>query len=285
MSEALPLNEVPEDRRPTSNHWIVLGLLVFVHAAFGSYFTPNGKAIDDGEVLSVLMLGFLGSQPILFAIWAAFAPQRFYHRFLWSFVLCSLVSFAVDLGSLRHTQSVLRIGMLFDIPVFIVVTIILLAFRRFSRWQIKQPNAADVPADYQASQFGIQHLIILTTITALTCGLFRTLLMVNPSMEQWSSSVALFIGVRVMIFVLVFPVLVIPWYTLAYRWKAVPTTIVLAVCDLPVLILITLFMVTGGRGDTIKPILLVQLGAGLSVFISTLIIRWSGFRMIRQAKT
>ena len=79
--------------------------------------------------------------------------------------------------------------------------------------------------------------------------LFKTLLMMNPSMEQWGSSVAEFIGVRVMIFVLVFPVLVIPWYTLAYRWKAMPTIIVMAVCDLPVLILITLFMVTGGRGD------------------------------------
>ena len=81
MAEVLPLNEVPEHRRP-SHHWIVLGLLVVAHAEFGLYFTPNGKAIDDGEVLSVLMLGFLGSQPILLAIWAAFAPQRFYHRFL-----------------------------------------------------------------------------------------------------------------------------------------------------------------------------------------------------------
>ena len=169
-------------------------------------------------------------------------------------------------------------------PVFIVVTIILLAFRRFSHWQMKQPNSDDVSSGYQANQFGIKHLIILTTITALTCGLFKTLLMVDSSMEQWGSSVAEFIGVRVMIFVLVFPVLVIPWYTLAYRWKAVPTIIVMAVCDLPVLILITLFMVTGGRGDIIKPMLLVQLGAGLSVFFTTLVLRWCGFRMIREAK-
>ena len=74
MAEVLPLNEVPEHRRP-SHHWIVLGLLVVAHAEFGLYFTPNGKAIDDGEVLSVLMLGFLGSQPILLAIWAASLPS------------------------------------------------------------------------------------------------------------------------------------------------------------------------------------------------------------------
>jgi hypothetical protein len=36
--------------------------------------------------------------------------------------------------------------------------------------------------------------------------------------------------------------------------------------------------------ELIKPFLLIQLGAGLSVLFTTLVLRWCGFRMIRQAK-
>ena len=45
MSDSLPLDEVSEtqpkenaNRRSIPKHWIVLGLLVFAHAALGAYF-------------------------------------------------------------------------------------------------------------------------------------------------------------------------------------------------------------------------------------------------------
>ena len=46
--------------------------------------------------------------------------------------------------------------------------------------------------------------------------------------------------------------------------------------------------IPGGSGSVIdgivKPILFIQLGAGLSGFVSTLVIRLCGFRMIRERK-
>jgi hypothetical protein len=281
MTESLPPNELPQCRRPTSHYWIVLGLLVVVYAALGTYVKAGGSRTQSDEI-ALPMVGLSFSQSFLFAIWAALAPQRFYHRFLWSFLLCSLVSFAEELGSLSDTRSGLGRGMVFEITVFIAATVILLLFRRLSGWQMKQPKAADVPADYQASQFGIKHLIILTTITALACGLFKTLLMMSSDVK-WLPSVPM----MVMFFVLLVPILVIPWYTLTYRGKAVPlllaTIVMVGVCDLAAYLMMTAIIpVTGGYWA--KSLLLIQVGAGLSVFFTTLVLRWCGFRMIRQAK-
>ena len=114
MSDSLPLDEVPEintnenlNRRSVPKHWIVLGL-------FG--FRPCGIWCDIlilwekllGRVrmwVHTCMMGFLFSQPILFAIWAAFAPQRFYQRFLWCLLFCTLVSFVVELGAITAMRS------------------------------------------------------------------------------------------------------------------------------------------------------------------------------------
>ena len=86
MPDSLPLDEVSESqpkeafiRRSIPKHWIILGLLVIAHAVLGRIF---GFFIDKENPHGYMTSGFVLSQPILIAIWAALAPQRFYIRFL-----------------------------------------------------------------------------------------------------------------------------------------------------------------------------------------------------------
>ncbi|MEN6451739.1 MAG: hypothetical protein ABFC96_14705 [Thermoguttaceae bacterium] len=294
MPETLPLTE-PSEEPPKRlfKTWKVLGLLVVVHAAFGAYFTPLGKPVSDtAPVAPCLLIGFILSQPLMFAIWASLASQRFYHRFLWSLLLCSLVSFVDEIGSLRNPHAGRGNGMICSIAVFIVATLLLSAFRRFSRWQIRKPNVEDVPSDYRANQFGIKHLIILTTITALACGLCRTLLSTNHDLDRLPSIVQ-FAGFILILCVLLVPILAIPWYTLSLRGKIVPllvsTIMIGAACDLAAFCIITAMTPPAvGRADiyqeVIKPSLLIQFGAGASVLVTMLVIRWCGFRMMREPR-
>ncbi len=114
------MNEVPEvTARPSGfpKTWIVLGLLVLAHAGFGAYLSPVVRSISGDRIVEFLTGGAILSQPILFAIWAALARQRFYHRFLWSLLLCTLVSFSDELGALRHGHSQVGVFMLLDLVI------------------------------------------------------------------------------------------------------------------------------------------------------------------------
>ena len=238
------------------------------------------------------MMGVLFSQPLLFAIWATLAHQRFYSRFLWSLLLCTLVSFGEELVALRdadHRDT--GTLMLLDFTLFLTVTIILSVVRRFSRWQIKQPDTTDAASVYQTYHFGIKHLLILTTITALGCGLFRTLYTMSPKMTFFPS-ITQFVAVTCACLAMLFPVIIIPWYTLAYRRKlrslVILTVIMGGVLDLAACYLIMdIDHVPPGASSyelIIKPLLFFQLGSALSAVTSTLVIRICGFRMVREPK-
>ncbi|MGO9114244.1 MAG: hypothetical protein ACLP9L_33940 [Thermoguttaceae bacterium] len=296
MSNIVPANEAPEENGPSrgfSKTWIVLGLLVLAHAAFGAYFNPVGDTPNEiGEIRIFFLLGTLLAQPILFAIWASFAHQRFYHRFLWALLLCTLVSFAEDLGTLRHgNHRDLGMLMVMDTTLFLTATLILSVFRHFSRWQIKQPGGEDAPSVYEGYHFGIKHLLILTTIAALGCGLFRTLHIINPDMTL-SPSVGRFVGAICLFLALLFPVVVIPWLTLAYRRRLASqifiTVIMVGLLDLVAyFIMVTMEPPRTGISlyELIKPCLFIQLGSCISATVTTLVIRFCGFRMIRKPKT
>jgi hypothetical protein len=265
-----------------------MGLLVVAHATLGVCLNPSGTSPDGvAEILVPLIAGLLFSQPILFALWAALGPQRFYHRFLWAFLLCSLVSFVVDLGNLRHARGDLGSVMVLYAAIFIVGTTFLLVFRRLSRWCVKRRHAIDVSSGYHAGQFGIKHLLILVTITALACGLLKTLQMVNPNLGLGPSLIE-FVGCLLMVAVLFVPVAMIPWYTLAYRGRPIVLSLVmvvsLVVCDVVACgVAMTVMPInTGDIPEFVGTLLLMQLGTGLSTIGSTLVIRWCGFRMIRE---
>jgi hypothetical protein len=294
MSDAQLLDEVSENRpkehagrRSISKHWLVLGLLVLAHAAFGIGFGFFAQVADeDMETYRVyvffIMLGFILSQPILLAMWAALAPQRFYHRFLWSLLLCILIAFAVALGTfIFETQELFFITMI-DLALFIVAMLILLLVRRLSRWHIIHSYMAHVPSDYQPNQFGIKHLIILITITALACSFFRTFMMISPQLEY--PSVAEFVKGLCEVSVMLLPIIIIPWFVLAYLKNMLSSIfyaiILLGIVEVAVYLI---FCKYDSNPETIHS-LFVQLGASISVLLTTLVIRSCGFRMIRGRK-
>jgi hypothetical protein len=95
-----------------------------------------------------------------------------------------------------------------------------------------------------------------------------------------------------MMLALLFPVFVIPWYTLAFRGRIIAltfyTVIIGSVCDLTVYFIATTMNPSPAGNqyeENIKPFLLLQLGAALSVLITTLVLRFCGFRMVRVRKT
>jgi hypothetical protein len=187
MSDSSPLDDakaaqasVAVDKRPFPKHWIILGLLIIANAAFGAYFNPNGKTSSEvGEKTAFILTGFLFTQPFLFALWAAFAPQRFYRRFLWALLLCSLVAFAEELGTLGYRNPSLGFGMVVQLILFILFTSLLLLVRQIFGWRFNRSQKEFMPSDYQANQFGIKHLIILTTIIGIAFGLIRSLMLLN----------------------------------------------------------------------------------------------------------
>jgi hypothetical protein len=180
--------------------------------------------------------------------------------------------------------------MLLDLALFAVATIILSFFRRFFPWQIMQPIEVDAPSAYQKYHFGIKHLLILTTLTALFCGLFRTLSIIAADQSLFPP-IGKFIGFTCLFLALLFPAAVMPWYTLAYRKKLRSlifiTLSIWAVLDLAAYYLMIAMdsAPPGSQYDLIiKPCLLLQLGSALSACVSTLVIRWCGFRMVREPR-
>jgi len=172
---------IAADKPPFYKHWIVLGLLVIANAAFGAYFNPDGKDSSEiGEKTAYMLTGFLHTQPFLFALWAAFAPQRFYQRFLWALLIFSFVAFAEELGTLLGNRNTyLGFGMVEQLMLFILFTSVLLLFRRFFGWRFNRSQIEFIPSDYQANQFGIKHLILLTTITGIAFALIHILMILN----------------------------------------------------------------------------------------------------------
>jgi hypothetical protein len=287
MSDALP-----QFVRSIPKHWIVLGLLVVAQAGLGAFLNGRLNIITTADLGAPLTIGLLFSQPILLAFWAAFAPQPLYQRFLWSFLLCTVVSFVEEVPALANTHNVFKNTMTIFLAGFIVVTIVCLGFRWIFRWQIKHSLIEDAESDYERSQFGVKHLIILITITAICCGLARSLFIIDPN-SQWVHTISEYIGRIYGTLLLIGPVIVIPWIAMTHRPKvlrslfaiigaeivcAVSGGFIISVCfSLPSLG--TVFVGEGGV------ILLIQVGAALSILVTSLVMRFCGFRLVRVPKT
>jgi hypothetical protein len=295
MPDLLPMDEVSETqpkeymlRRFIPKHWIVLGLLVFIHAVLGTCFSIVFLAYKqsfDSFMFAVAnsALGFLFSQPILIAIWAAFASQRFYLRFLWSLFLCTLNLYSVALAIFVTAPSDLFFIAIVDLMLFIAATPIMLLVRRFARWQITYSCREDVSSEYQVNQFGIKHLIILTSITALACGLFRSLIMISPKFID--PPIAYVARITCEVVLMFLPIIIIPWFTLAYL-KNMLSSIVYAIILLGIIEVANYYILNKIKyiPDIIQVMLFLQLGASISVFFTTLAIRLCGFRLVRVVK-
>jgi hypothetical protein len=277
--ETTPL---PENRRAIPKHWIVLGLLVAAHAGVGAWLNPVGNHWT--ETAAFIFAGFIFSQPILLAFWAAFSSQPFYLRFLWSLFLCIMVAFAVDCGMLLRTKDQLGILTLVDPMFFIMAAFIFVLIRRLSRWQIELYGTKVVSTGYRAYQFGIKHLIILITITAIGFGLFRSLFLMASSFPL--PPPLEFAAIITAYLVVLLPVIVLAWSVLASLRNAiffiVGGLILLVIVDFIVISIASSF---SSEFRNMEFILFFQLGAALSVLLTTLVMRWCSFRMIRMRRT
>ena len=288
MSDLLaqPVRSIPK-------HWIVLGLLVVAQAVVGVYLYRKPYS-EIGELGESLVQGVLMSQPVLLAFWTAFASQPFRQRFLWAFLLGVLVAFTEELGPLldvrytdvRHTDAGFLMMGFFGL--FVMAATFLLVIRRLSRWQIRRSIIEDARSDYQSSQFGVKHLIAFITITALACGVIRSLALLDggwavPFSARW------FVRGTFGIACFLLPELVIPWFVMACRPRVVRFVVTFAF----------LWVVSSLAGcailampqamrdgivvfeEFIKSMLILQLGAGLSILVTSLVMRFCGFRMVR----
>jgi hypothetical protein len=285
MSDSQPPDDVSATRpreafmhRPISKQWLALGTFVIVHIVLGGVC---GFFIEKTEPpLEYLLVGIVFSQPVLIAIWIALAPHRFHIRFLWGLLLFTLTFFAVGCGiSLNNPAFVVRFSVV-DLMVLIAASLILSLVWRLTHWQIIHCDGKQSVPDYHLYQFGIKHLIILTTIVALALGLFRTLLLISPR----SSLPGIFEVAEPLCesTVVLFPVIIIPWFTLAYMKNTVSSliraVILMGIVDVAAF---CIFKWITRSSDIVQIFLFVQLGASLSMFVTALVIRLCGFRMAR----
>jgi hypothetical protein len=281
------------DVRASARHWKAIGLLVATNAIAGAYFNPMGANENQVcEIAAYAAIGFLITQPVLFAFWAAFAPHRFYQRFLWAFLTCSSVAFIEELGAVRHNQSGLGETMALQLAFFILFTAILLLVRRYVGWRFEGSQPAAFAGDYQAYQFGIKHLILLTIITGVICAMIRSLMLLKSDVHGRMQSVAEFIACACVCFALATPIIVVPWFTMCFRGNmvkliafAIVFSMILDLASALVLQEIAPASSTGTFADEIGPILLMQLGGVLSVGLNTIVLRLCGYRLIRERKT
>ncbi len=286
MSNTPPTDKTPEvnaGNKVFTKNRVVLGLLLLAHAVFGAYCTPTNETLVD------LKLGVMISQPVLLAIWGAFTQHRFYYRLLWSLFICTYLSFADDLGVVQQMgDNKPGETIVLNLALFVASLPILLLVRRLSRWRITDSEAIEAESPYLASHYGIRHLMILTAIVALACGLVRTLLIIGDSGFPYSSVVVFIIvlGVRL---VVVFPVGVVPWIVVARGRKLYS----LALATILVAIALNLFAffileaINSSQSHfffdpVVYPCLSNQIGAIVSAIGTTLVMRYCGVRMIRE---
>lgn len=291
MSECSPSNEGPELQQNEPCGWVVLAVFVVGHAVLGAMLnqTPH-----YGESASV---GFLFSQPLLFAFWAAFAPQRLHTRFLWGLLLCVVVACVAEAGAwiTAHRYNSFSFGaytrlgfyLSMDLILFLVAVVLLLCVKRVSRCQLVKTGATSAPVSYRAHQFGIGHLLVLTTITAVVCGTYRSLTQADSSISV--RPIGEVVEITFQVLALFSPITVVPWFTLGGRkhnfWAAfcVPSLLELAILGYccvrlgfqQVPVEVTIFLLS---------ILSAQFAGAASVFVSTLVLRACGYRMIRLPK-
>ncbi len=281
---------IASNKRPFPKHWIVLGLLVVTNAAFGTLCNRMGGILDVRDI-NVFMarqfvLGFVLAQPILFALWAAFAPQRFYERFLWAFLLCSVVAFVEEIGTLNNEVG-LGFIMVMQLIQFMLFTTILLLIRQLGGWCLKRSQTEYFPGDYQANQFGIKHLILLTSITAVAFALIRSLLILNS--VKWPPF-ARAVGSTLLIFAMFIPIIVVSWITMTFPKNTIKlivlATVLFGIIDSAICLIVLQNVPAIARYYSIlPPILFTQLGGCISFLFNTIMLRLCGYRMIRERKT
>ena len=273
-------------------HWYVLGLLVIAHAVFDALLTPFGRAVSSCPMMVAYpVIGVMAIQPALFAMWAALRRQPFLQRIIPAGLACVAVAFAGGLGEIRHASdhpiSVIAENIAIMSAYFALATLVFWIVGRIFRWQVIRGNAESSTSEPLGDQFGIGHLLTWTAISAGMLGLARFLgghVGSHDAASPWQQPMGQVAIMAAFFLVVLLPIVVIPWITLAYsgRGKLLLLAAILGWGGLTygcIVVMVQMFQVT--FPEIAQPVILIQLGAGVAGLLSALIVRFCGFRITR----
>jgi hypothetical protein len=121
-------------------------------------------------------------------------------------------------------------------------------------------------------------LVVLTAIVALALGLFRTLLLMGP--RSILPGISDFVQSMCEITVVLFPVMIVPWFTIVNLKNGVSTIMcALVLAGIVEGAAYCIFQWLSRDPETVQIFVFVQLGASLSMLATALVLRLCGFRM------
>jgi hypothetical protein len=270
--------------------WHGLALLVAAHATFNLLLNPMGGGSD--EFLTMLCMGVVFMQPIVFAMWTAIGPPPAMKRIPYTLAGFIIVVFATCVvAQLRLSSSNFpsnRIGLEFLIvpgALYAAAIIVALAVRIVTRWHIGNSRGNAGPAT-PVNQFSIRNLLVLTAVCAVLLGIGRWLAISSESFDaSWVEIGRIVARIWLILFVMI-PAILITLTVISFR----PTLrmclgTVFSGCVLAWVAIETIILLDNPpRREVTRQVLFIQLGAMLGGIASALMLRFAGYRLFRKSK-
>lgn len=276
---------------------IVLWLVAAGHVVFAAMCSPQGIRSGDWSVpwlpnadaLVFVASGATLVYPlILFPLWTALGCGAGMRRVAASFLFClAFVVAVVVRGMFRDIHEPQILPAAFGMVSFLLVSLCLWWAQRFWKWRLGTCDAPPTPyrAHRSRPQFRLKHLLAVIALAACVLALFRYNFPDGVpravALQWWRQLAALGQAVPVTVLFLL-PTVSVPWLVLAVRDTG-RTTIFVATAVLIgwVTFDYALCSLTGPLPFTGQDFLWVQLGAVAAATISSVVLRFCGYRLFR----
>lgn len=281
--------EIAEETAPTRNAgplpgsrpwrpsvWGPMALLA-AHAVFALLFNPIGANGPDSQALMGLLVGALFSQPMMCAWWAAWSTTPLVWRAPTGIAALVLMLLLISLREWEPTLALLYtiVGLAFW-AVFAVL-------RWRTSWRLATADTARLGQDPAAeTQFGIRFLMGWTTVVAALCVLAKA---VSFSSGRMGPTALVILGYAVVYTLLVAPAPTAVQLVLAgniNRRKVLAVALVTVACVVGSATLATTIDRGPGFREALKLFFLISLGGIAGGAASAVVLRWSGYRMVRE---
>jgi len=226
------------------------------------------------------------AQPLLFAIWLSFGPPPATKRVpltIGAFGLLILAGGIQKWSLFPHKSAPANLDLAWvalSLALFAAFTIFGLVVKRLSRSRILYADEA--AGDVSVHQFSLKYLIMVTTICAVLLGIGRSL--ANDSSHVNIRSVLVPIG---LIFLAIFPVLIVPAITLSKLPKAYVllglVIVWVSLTGIATWAIIAKFPSVPRLPDQVeivRQILFIQLGGAIAAWATAFVLRLCGYRLV-----
>lgn len=284
MSEIAEVKTEPSAWQAST--WAPIGLAA-VLVVLTMMINPMGKTEEEAP-WGLLAMGFMFSAPLVCGLFAAWAPQPLLWRLPAAACVCGLLGLTgsvVD-GDLNFT---LALGL-----VFVMVWAVTALVRRFHglRLSLQSPNAEEsVAADHR--QFSVRYLLAWTTITAVMLFLAKYIAADryrnNSRVELLWPAIWNLLGFTAILSIALAPVITVAGVVLA-RQRLSPGRIALVPLSLLSGSLLASLAIRWFESPSSSETFVMtwsvvgQLctGATLGMLLSAGVLRWAGYRLIRE---